>query len=109
MSLVCNNMASISCLFQILTKEFFHNELGVKYKGKEHRQRKQKQNNKRHTAQIVTWVKLKEDKIRFKCNVTAGSRSSLKTDWTAFSITVLNRLGALKLLWESKTKRKGQC
>ena len=41
-------MASISCLFQILTKDFFHNELGVKYKGKEHRQRKQKQNNKRH-------------------------------------------------------------
>ena len=35
--------------------------------------------------------------------------ASLKTDWTAFSITVLNRLGALKLLWESKTKRKGQC
>ena len=49
------------------------------------------------TAQIVTRVKLKEDKTRFKCNVTAGSRSSLKIDWTAFSITVLNRLGALKL------------
>ena len=43
-------------------------------------------------------VKLKEDKTRFKCNVTAGSRSSLKTDWTAFSITVFNRLGVLKLI-----------
>ena len=52
-------------------------------------------------------VKLQEEKTRFKCNVTAGSRSSLKTDWTAFSITVLNRMGALKLLW--KSKRKGRC
>ena len=59
------------------------------------------------TAQIVMRVKLKEDKTRFKCNVSAGNVSSLKSDWTAFSITVLNRLGALKLLWESK--RKGRC
>ena len=37
---------------------------------------------------FVRQVKLKVDKIGFKCNVTAGSSSSLKTDW-AGSITAV--------------------
>ena len=55
---------------------------------------------------MVTQAKLKVDKTQFQCNVMAGSSSNLKTDWSASGIAFWNRMGALKLLWESERKRR---
>ena len=54
-------------------------------------------------------MKLKVDKTRFKCNVTAGSSSSVKTDLAAFGIAVSNRLGALNYYGKVKERHNADC